>query len=116
MICPHTFDVKLKTLVESDNWTSPSAVLKQPYQAHNFGIEISTFCYVWCTICGGALDTSDDDGKKRSRIEIDDIGFLERHRGIRDGGEEMFYDGVWPDTYDSKIISKEDIEACNVSR
>jgi hypothetical protein len=34
---------------------------------------MSTFCHIWCALCGGVLDTAEEDGTRRSQLEI--VGF-----------------------------------------
>lgn len=75
--------------------------------------EMTTFCFIHCTICGSALDTLEDDGKRRSRISFDNQGWVNEVRDMSSEYEGLVHDGTWPEAYDSRFISQADMEVCD---
>jgi hypothetical protein len=71
---------------------------------------MSPFCNIWCTICGGVLDTIEEAGWRRSRIELNDLGspyeLSEGESGDMEG------DDIDPWAYRSNALSILDIEVC----
>ena len=74
---------------------------------------MSPFCQIWCTVCGGVLDTSGDDGNRRAYIFFDDLGSLEQINDISSTHGDFVDAGRWPEAYDSRVISQQDTEACD---
>ena len=71
---------------------------------------MSTFCHIWCTLCGGVLDTAEEDGTRRSRLEIEDLedDVVPDWAGDLSPDTRYYATNTW--TYKSAVLSYEDTE------
>jgi hypothetical protein len=68
---------------------------------------MSPFCNIWCTICGGVLDTIEEGGKRRSQIELNPRSSYELIEGESGDVESDDFD---PWAFNSSILSIRDTE------
>ena len=68
------------------------------------------FCHIWCTICGGVLDTAEEDGERRSGVQTNDLWSPQELIEGEDNLEDVQRDEVCTWVYNSHVLSSRDIE------